>query len=211
MENWHKHFLLTASLLSFSSGFCFAAEPVQVINPEIDRRQIEPEAIDTENIEIGIHYGMVTIEDFDSAETYVVRAALHVTEDFFFELSYSEATGDETSFEQISGGLPLYTDEDREFTQYNIALGWNALPGQVHVGDSYTFNSAFYVIGGIGTTEFLNDSWFTATIGAGYRVLLTDTFAWHIDVRDHIFDRETFGIEETTNNIEFTTGISLFF
>ena len=45
----------------------------------------------------------------------------------------------------------------------------------------------------------------------GYRLLLTDSLAWRLDVRDHIFDRDTFGDDEITHNIELSTGLSFFF
>ena len=213
MDNWHKRILLITSIVSagFLSLQAQAETPPQVIEPDIDRRTIEPDAIDSENIELSVFYGMISIEDFDSAEVVGLRAAWHVTEDFFFEANYGQATGDLTSYEQISGGLPLVSDEDREYRYYNLSLGWNIFPGEVFIADKYAFNSAFYLIAGAGSTEFLGDSWFTATVGAGYRLLLTDSFAWHIDVRDHIFDREIFTIKETTNNIELTTGFSVFF
>ncbi len=222
MENWYQRFLLSPALYSLplksllligslaAPAFAQQEGPIQVIEPEIDRRSIEPDAIDTENIELTALYGILSIEDFDSAETYGLRAAWHVTEDIFFEASYIQADGDLTSYEQISGGLPLFNDDDREFINYNLAVGWNVFPGEVFIFD-HAFNSAFYLIGGAGSTEFVGDKWFTITVGAGYRLLLTDSIAWHIDVRDHIFDREIFTIEETTNNIEFSTGISVFF
>ena len=42
--------------------------------------------------------------------------------------------------------------------------------------------SAFYLIGGIGSTEFAGDSKFTVNFGGGYRVLPTDWLAIHIEV-----------------------------
>lgn len=185
---------------------------VQVIQPELDRREIKPVKIDHENFEVGAYYGIISIEDFDSSELIGIRAAYHISEDFFFEITASDgAKGDQTSFEQLSGGSPLFTDEDREYSYYNLSIGWNIFPGEVFILDKYAFNSAFYIIAGAGSTEFVGDSWFTFSFGAGYRLLLTDWLAWHIDVRDHIFDRDSFGVEETTNNIEFHTGITFFF
>lgn len=185
---------------------------VQVIQPELDRREIKPVKIDHENFEVGAYYGIISIEDFDSSELIGIRAAYHISEDFFFEVTASDgAKGDQTSFEQLSGGSPLFTDEDREYSYYNLSIGWNIFPGEVFILDKYAFNSAFYIIAGAGSTEFVGDSWFTFSFGAGYRLLLTDWLAWHIDVRDHIFDRDSFGVEETTNNIEFHTGITFFF
>ena len=48
-------------------------------------------------------------------------------------------------------------------------------------------------------------------MGVGYRLLLNDSLALRIDVRDHIYDRDVFGEDETTNNIEWTTGLTVFF
>ena len=187
-----------------------AQDPVQVIEPDLDRRSLKPAKIDSENIEVGAYYGVLSIEDFSSNEVYGARFAYHLTEDLFFEASYGQSEGDLTSFEKLSGGSPLLSDDDRDYTYYNLSVGWNIFPGEVFIAD-YAFNSAFYIIGGVGSTEFAGDNWFTVSIGAGYRFLVTDYLAWHLDVRDHVFDRDTFGPEETTHNIEFTTGITVFF
>ena len=218
MEIWTKRTILTAALLAgsiagFNSSAVYAEErpTVQVIEPDLNRREIKTDAIDTENIEIGAFYGILSIEDFSSNEVYGVRAAYHVTEDFFLEGTYGLSEGDLTSFEKLSGGSPLLSDEDREYSYYNLSVGWNIFPGEIFILDDYAFNSSVYLIAGIGSTEFAGDSWFTVNVGAGVRLLLTDWFAWHIDVRDHIFDRDTFGEDQTTHNIEFHTGLTFFF
>ena len=219
MENWTKRFLLASNLL----GYCFIStvicsqdatareDAVQVIEPELDRREIKQDAIDTENIEIGVFAGVISIEDFSSSEVYGIRAAYHVTEDLFFEATYGMAEGDLTSFEKLSGGSPLLSDSDREYNYYDISIGWNFLPGEIFIWDTWAFNSQVYLLGGVGSTGFAGDDWFTINVGAGVRLLLTDTFAWHVDFRDHIFDRDTFGEDQTTHNLEFHTGITLFF
>ena len=214
MENRLKHIFLTGSLILGSmhlSTGCFAEESVQVIEPDLNRRSIKTDAIDSENFEVGLYVGLISIADFSSSEVYGLRAAYHITEDFFFEATYGMAEGDLTSYEKLSGGSPILSDSDREYSYYNLSLGWNILPGEVFIFDDYAFNSAVYLIGGIGSTEFAGDSWFTVNFGVGFRLLLTDEIAWHIDVRDHLFDRDTFGSEETTNNVEFHTGVTVFF
>ena len=142
---------------------------------------------------------------------YGLRAAWHVTEDFFFEASYGMSQGDKTSYEKLSGGAPLFTDSDRDYTYYNLNLGWNALPGEVFIGSSRALKSDFYLIAGVGSTDFLGDKWFTVSLGAGYRLLLNDSFALRMDLRDHLFDRDVFGEDETTNNIEWSVGLTYFF
>ena len=215
MDNWTQRIFLSLTLLSgFATSPLASAEqegPVQVIEPELERREITINDIDYENFEIGLYYGVISIEDFRSNNVVGLRMAYHITEDIFIEGTYSQAEGDKTSYERLNGGLPLFSNEDREFINYGLVLGWNIFPGEVFIGKNYAFNSAFYLVGGAGNTDFLGKSWFTYTIGGGYRALFTDWLAWHIDVRDHLFDRDTFGDEELTNNIEFHTGFTVFF
>ena len=183
----------------------------QVIEPDIKRRTIKTAEIDQENFEVGAFYGIISIEDFDSSDVAGLRAAYHITEDFFVEASYGQAQGDRTSFEELSGSSPLFSEEDRDYTYYDLSLGWNIFPGEVFIANRYAFNSAFYLIGGAGSTEFLGDNWFTVNVGAGYRLLINDTFALHLDVRDHIFDRDSFGTKEQTHNVQFNAGLTIFF
>lgn len=215
MENWYKRTILLGAgicWLGLTIPAAFAQEDdTQVIAPDLDRREIQYEAIDTENFEIGAFYGVISIEDFTSSEVAGLRLAYHISEDFFFEASYGVAEGDLTSFEKLSGGSPLFTEEDREYSYYDVSLGWNFLPGEAFIWDAWAFNTQLYVIGGVGSTEFAGEKWFTVNLGAGVRVLLNDLFAWHLDFRDHVFDRDTFGEDQTTNNLEIHTGITLFF
>jgi outer membrane beta-barrel protein len=212
MATWHKRVLLTAALAGSSMAVHSNELPDEpVILPEVERREITPAAIDSEDFEIGPFAGIISIQDFQSEWVYGLRAAWHVTEDFFFEASYGMSEGDLTSYEKLSGGAPLFNDDDRDYTYYNLVLGWNAMPGEIFLWDDYALKSDLYFIGGAGSTDFLGDNWFTVTVGAGYRILLNDSFAWRVDVRDHIYDRDAFGEDETVNNIEWSTGITFFF
>jgi outer membrane beta-barrel protein len=216
MENWHKRFLLTAvaTVGSLIAGVVSAQSTTvgeEVISPDIDRRAIEKPAIDTEDFEIGVYVGILSIEDFNSEIVYGVRGAWHITEDFFFEVDYAVSEADLTSYEELTGGPPLFEDSERDYSYYTLNLGWNVLPGEVYVLDKYTMKSDFFLIAGAGSTDFLGDNWFTVSVGAGYRLLLNDSITWRVDVRDHIFDRDVFGFDSTTNNIEWSTGVTFFF
>lgn len=214
MENRLKCVLLISACCYALANNALAEtqyEPGQVVNPGIERREIDPPAIDTEDFEVGLYAGMLSIQDFDSEVVYGIRAAWHVTEDFFFEANYGSSEGDLTSYEKLSGGAPLFEDAERDYSFYNLNLGWNALPGEIFLFGGKAMKSDLYLIGGGGSTDFLGDNWFTVTLGIGYRLLLNDWVAWRVDVRDHIFDRDTFGEDETTNNIELSTGFTFFF
>jgi outer membrane beta-barrel protein len=185
------------------------AEPV--IKPNIERRTITEADIDSEDFEVGAYVGVLGIEDFGSNVVYGVRGNYHITEDFFAELALGTSEAGETSYETLSGGAQLLTDSQRDFTYYNISVGVNLLPGESFIGGNHAFNSALYLIAGVGNTEFADDSHFTVNIGVGYRFLLNDAVAVHVDFKDYIFDSDLLGTDKTTHNLEATAGLSMFF
>lgn len=215
-------FLLRNSLTAALAGLLFAVGAVRandliehdsesVIEPELQRRTITEADIDSEDFEAGAYAGVMSIEDFGTNFVYGVRASYHITEDFFVEAAYGRTEANETSYETLSGGAKLLTDSERKFDYYNISLGYNLFPGEAFIGGGHAFNTALYVIAGVGNTEFADDSHFTVNGGAGYRFLLTDWMALHVDVRDYIFKSDLFGNDKTTNNMEFTGGLTFFF
>ena len=189
-----------------------SAEPMgQVIDPEVDRREIKEPAIDREDFEIGGYVGIMSIEDFGSNVSYGLRLAYHITEGFFVEGTVGQSDGGLTSFEVLSGGARLITDSERTMTYYNLNLGYNILPGEVFIGEGRAYNTNLYLIAGLGSTRFAGDDRFTVNVGAGYRFLLTDAVALHIDFRDHLFDIDLLGEEKTAHNLEGHLGFTVFF
>ncbi len=185
--------------------------PGQVIDPEVERREIKEPAIDTEDFEVGAFAGIMSIEDFGTNLVYGVRLAYHLTEGFFVEGTVGRSDGGLTSFEILSGGATLISDSERELTYYNLNLGYNILPGEVFLGEGRAYNQQLYLIAGLGSTRFAGDDRFTVNFGAGYRFLLNDSVAIHIDFRDHLFDIDLFGEEKTAHNLEFHAGVTVFF
>jgi len=183
----------------------------QVIQPQIDRREVGIDEIDSEDFEISVFGGLLSTEDFGANAVIGARVAYHVTEGIFFEAAYGRSTTTETSYERLSGGAPLLTDAERILSYYNVSLGYNLLPGETFVSRNWAFRSALYVIGGVGSTTFAGDDRFTINFGVGYRFLATDWLAIHLDMRDHIFDIDLLGDNKTTHNLETTAGLSIFF
>jgi outer membrane beta-barrel protein len=220
MENRNQHLLLTSLFCLTLQGLALPAwaeqaTPAkpgdQIIEPELQRRTPEAPKIDSQNFEIGAYAGMLHIEDFGSNPVYGASLTYHITEDFFVEGDYGRSKGDETSFEKLSGAAELLSDSDREYSYYAASVGWNVLPGEVFFGSKRAYNSALYLVGGIGSTEFGGESAFTINFGVGFRLLVNDWLAWHVDVRDYLFDRDLFGESEQSNNVELRTGVSVFF
>jgi outer membrane beta-barrel protein len=182
-----------------------------VIEPEVERREIKRAKIDTEDFEIGAYFGMLNIEDFESHSVYGARLAYHLTEDFFIEGTYGRSEAGRTSYETLAGSAALLTDDERDYSYYALSLGWNALPGEVFIGENRAYNSAFYLVAGIGSTTFAGDDRFTVSGGFGYRVLPADWIAVHFDVRDHVYDIDLLGEKKIVNNLEAHLGLSVFF
>jgi len=188
-----------------------AEPPGQIIDPEVERREIKEPAIDREDFEVGGFVGIMSIEDFGTDVVYGARIAYHVTEGFFIEGTIGQTEAGLTSFEQLSGGARLIDDDERTFTYYNINVGYNILPGEGFIGEGRAYNTNFYLIGGLGSTSFAGDDRFTVNFGAGFRFLLTDSIAFHVDFRDHLFDIDLLGEEKTVHNLEGHLGVTVFF
>lgn len=214
MENRTKHLFLKPACLA--AGLCVAG----VAQAQDDRPLIEPDVtpvpvteamIDNENFEVGAFVGVLNIEDFESSLLYGGKLTYHLSESFFFEAGIGFAEGGETSFEKLAGNVEVLTDSERDYSYYNINLGYNVLPGEAFLTENYAFNTNFYLIAGAGATDFAGDTRFTLNAGAGYQVLLTDSVAVHIGVRQHYYRIDVLGAEKTSMNTEVSTGLSVFF
>lgn len=225
--NQHSHFvqrlfggLLIAVALVLAAGFGASTaaaataddlelEPLIVREPE--RKKVKIERLDTENFELGGFAGVLSVEDFGSDLVYGVRAAYHITEDFFVEGAYASSTLGQTSFERLSGGAELLTDDERDFSYYNMSVGVNILPGEAFIADRWAFKGGLYLIAGVGAADFGGDERFTINGGLGYRLAVKDWLAMRVDVRDHVFNSDLLGETETKHNFELTAGLTVFF
>lgn len=224
MESGILHILLkrartcaTASLLCVAGGGMALAQDGDVVGgdpiftPAPERRAIAEAKIDASDIELGIHAGFISIEDFGSDTLLGASLGYHVTEDFFVEAMIGMAEAGRTSFELLAGDVVLLTADERDFRYYNVSLGYQLLPGESFIGGRRAFNSGMYLAGGIGATEFAGDRRLTWNLGVGYRLLLKDWLALRIDIRDHLFDIDVIGEDKTTHNIAIAGGLTVFF
>jgi outer membrane beta-barrel protein len=182
-----------------------------VIEPEVERRDIGEAKIDTEDFEIGLFAGQISVEDFGVNSVLGAHFTYHVTEGFFIDVSGGMSDTQLTSFERLSGAAQLLTDSEREYSYYNLSLGYNILPGESFIGRNRSLNSSLYLIGGVGKTAFGGDDRFTLNIGIGMRLMPLDWFAVHADLRDFIYDIDLLGQEKTSHNLQATIGVSFFF
>ncbi|VAX12471.1 hypothetical protein MNBD_GAMMA24-1831 [hydrothermal vent metagenome] len=182
-----------------------------VIEPQIYRRQIDESKIDSENFEATAFSGLMSVEDFGVNTLIGARLAFHVTEGIFFEASIGQVKTSKTSYERLNGSVELLTPGQRVLSYYDLSVGYNLLPGEAFLTRTRAFNTAFYVIAGMGSTRFAGDDRYTINYGFGYRFLASDWLALHADVRNHVFDMELLGAKTSTNNLEMSMGLSVFF
>ena len=209
-------FLAIAFLVAFSPATEVVAqsdedEQTNLIEPQIERTEFDESLIETDDFEIAAYAGYLAVENFDTNLVYGFKLGYHVTEDFFVQLSYGTSEVGETSFEKLDPGANLLSEDERDLEYYLFSLGFNVLPGEAFVTDSTTFNTVFYLTGGIGNTEFAGDDAFTIVFGVGHRTLFADAVSLDIEMRDLIFEQDIFGEEESTHNLEFTVAINFFF
>lgn len=183
----------------------------QIITPDIKRRTIKEDDLDSEDFEMGAFFGLLSVEDFGTNEVQGITFAYHITEDFFVEAAYGVSKTEKTSYELLSGGVELLTDDQRDIQYYNLSLGYNFLHGQVYISDKWAFNNHFYIMLGGGNTDFAAKDYFTTSIGAGLRFYATDWLALDLSMRGHSFEHELFGESKRVTNLESRLGLSLFF
>jgi len=216
VENRFRSILLVALLALPGVSTELAAqsseeESSNLIEPQIERVEFDESMIDANDFEFGVYAGYLAVENFDTNPVYGFRIGYQISEDFFVQGSYGTSKVGKTSFETLSGSAPLLSDSERDLEYYLVSLGFNLLPGEVFLTDSTTFNSVLYISGGLGNTDFAGDDRYTIAWAVGYRTLFTDYVSLDIEMRDLIFDIDIFGNDETTNNLELTLGLSLFF
>ncbi len=212
----HLFLILLLTVLTLGSPVLKAQETGQneelvTIEPDIERSEFDEALIDSEDFELMLNLGYLSIEDFGVNTLIAINLNYHVDEDFFIQFGLGESKGGLTSYEVLSGGAPLLTDSERDYSYYRINIGYNLLPGEAFLTQQITYNTAFYLTAGIGITQFAGDDRFTINYGAGYRFLLYDALALYTTFHNDVMDMDIFGETKTTNNLAFTLGISWFF
>jgi len=191
------------------AGKVFAEQPEQVIQPELDRREIHIPKIDTEDVEIGIYGGTLSVEDFGAESVEGARLAYHVTEDFFLEGVTARSTVSDESFYRF--GVPIFSQREVDLTLYYLSIGINLFPGEVFIGKKWAMTSAVYLTGGVGKVNFNEENHNAFNFGIGIRLLPADWFSIRAEMRDHLFESDILGNNELKQNFEFSLGLSVYF
>ncbi len=208
-----RNAILATALASIGLG-AFAADEKpatdQVIVPQVDRRDIQLPKFPSNDFAIGAFVGSYSTQNFGSSVVGGLRLGYAITEDFFVEGVYAQTKVSDELFRQVLPGGIFPTSSER-LSYYNFSAGYNVLPGEVFIGSKRAKPAALYVIGGVGSTNFAEQRRPTFNVGFGYRVFLADWAALQLDMRDHIFSLDLLGTRQSTQNLEFTAGFTVYF
>ena len=186
------------------------AEP-SIIDPQVQRRVVKTPKIKAKDFELGAYYGALSIEDFGTNPLYGASVAYHVTEDVFLQGNVARSKAGKSSLEEVFPQITVVGESGRQFTYYDADVGYNFLPGEVFLGKGRAYNTALYATVGMGAVKFAETDHFALNFGVGTRILVTDWLSMHLDVRDHIFESDLFGVTKNTHNVEAALGLSVFF
>ena len=184
------------------------AEPVVV--PQVDRRDVRLPKYPSNDFELGLYTGAYATENFGTSWVYGARIGYHLTEDFFVQGVYAQTKVTDEAFRNILPG-GIFESKTQKLNYYNLSVGYNILPGEVFLFSSRARPSQFYIIGGVGSTKFVDQRKPTFNVGFGFKVFITDYASWQLDLRDHIFTLDLLGKSQSTQNVELTTGLSFYF
>lgn len=182
----------------------------QVIDPELDRRDVRAPRFPSNDFEAGLFAGTYATQNFGTSLVTGLRVGYHMTEDIFVQAVYAQTKVSDEAFRRVLPG-GVFPNEKETLSYYNLSAGYNILPGEVFIGSKRAKASAVYIIGGIGSTKLVDQRRQTINVGLGMRVMLADWFALQVDLRDHIYSLDLLGKRENTQNLELTAGASFYF
>jgi outer membrane beta-barrel protein len=188
----------------------------QVIQPQVDRREVKLPKYPSKDFAIGVFGGTYSTQNFGASAVAGVRLGYHISEDIFVDAVHAQTKVSDENYRQIlSGGL--FAQPEEKLKYYNLSAGYNILPGEVFWGRNRAWASALYVIAGIGNTNFVSSDKVnrrnrqTINFGLGTRVLFWDRVALQVDLRSHHFTLDILGRDESTKNLELTGGVTYYF
>ena len=182
----------------------------QVIQPDVDRRPVKVMHIPSNDFEFGLFTGVYNTENFGAHVVGGARFGYHITEDFFAEAVIGDTRASDEQFRQILPG-GVFPNQAEKLRYYELTGGINVLPGELFFWTKAARPAALYLIAGLGSTSFLDQRHFTGVAGFGARLWLANWASLQVDMRDHIFSLDVLGQQRSTQNLEFSGGVTFFF
>jgi outer membrane beta-barrel protein len=206
------HFLAALALAgALSPSWAQTPPPAeQPVQPQVERRDVKLPRMPSTDFEVGLFFGLYSVQNFGTQGAAGLRLAYHLTEDWFVEAALGQATVSDEAFRRVLPG-GVITPGEEKLKYMNLSAGYNLLPGELFLGAQRALPTQLYLIGGVGTTRFNGQRAQSFNLGMGWRVFLRDEWALRVDLRDHLFPLDLLGKRERTHNPELTLGASFLF
>ncbi len=192
-----------------SAGSNVETEAEQVVIPQVYRRDVQAPKIDSQDFDVSIFLGFLSIEDFGSSPVGGVKLSYNVTEDLFMQAAFAVSEISDSSYRRF--GLNVFPDETESLSYYSLSVGYHLFPGELFKGENFAMPGSVYVKGGVGSTSFVNEDHFTVSLGLGMRLLLSKSFSLGVEMQDHIFENDVLGENKLTNNLELSIAAGFYF
>ena len=184
--------------------------PVRVVIPDKQVDAAKPARIDTEHFEAGIFFGMLSAEDFNTNSVAGISFSYHINSKWLAQAQLGTSEVSRASFETIADANFL-AEDDYDFTYNTLAAGYKLASGRSFFQSSGKYDSAIYLLGGLGNVDFAGNSATSLLLGLSYRVVRTDWMTINLDYKNHLFDREFLDESKQTMNNELNIGVNFLF
>ena len=206
---------MTLSLSSVSGQLYASSEEVriqsiQVVELKTERRVVDNAAIDSEKFEVGAYLGTLSVDGFNTNLLFGLSGSYHINNRWLIQFNYGRSDVDESTYEKVVEAS-FIRDENRVFEFVDILAGYTVLPGRSYFGGKSTINSSIILLAGLGHVNYAGEGNLSVTVGASYRLVLTDFLTFNLDLKDHMVEYEFLGQSSLTHNIEFSLGVNALF
>ncbi len=205
---------LGVTFLAFtcSTGvFAQSGRGINVIEPETPKERATTAALDTEHFEVGMHVGLLSVQDFNTNPVYGLSLRYYFNEKVFIEGSTGTSETKQNNIEAIDqqNFIP-----DRDFTYTSVGAGYRILQGRAFWGKKRKYNAGLYLQAGVETVDFAENKETGLVFTLSHKTVLTDWLTINLDFKDHIFSRTIEQVSddsELTHNTEISVGLSTIF
>jgi outer membrane beta-barrel protein len=189
-----------------------AAKPAaeQVIVPQVERREVKRPQYASNDFAIGLYTGTYATQNFGASSVSGVRLGYHITEDFFVDATVGRSKVTDEAFRQVLPG-GIFVNRSETLSYYSVSAGYNVMPGEAFFGRNAARATQGYILAGVGSTDFAGQKRQTMHFGFGLRLLANNWLVLQADVRDHLFTLDILGKRQSTQNLEVTAGLTVFF
>lgn len=220
----HRLFSVVLTLL-LAIGGCFSASifaaeaelqrPTILIEPNIKRSPNSYPDFEKNHFDIIPFIGGYKLDGFNTEALQGIKIGIYPHRQFFIAINYGLSEIDESVRTDL-GFLPLLTDT--KLSYYDLSLGINLLPSQLHfrLYGRRAINADVYLAAGLGKINIastdnndIDDS--IVNLGMGLRLALAKWLCLHASVKNHIMEESLLDPSTSAQNLSYNLGLGIYF